>query len=294
MKSLHDFISRTVPAYYRWHKHPLAGTAHWALFVAIGCALTANLLFAVNSYAQTVDGTTAEESTISTEQVVNTDISANAENVTTESAEVSTTNPVSTTTATQIDQTEATTTDVVASVVVSDATSTDIIATTTETNASSTETSAPSPIVGGITSEHAAPSNVGTTDNIVTTPGAASTTETKDKTIAKIDDVVPKLLPKIISLNDGLIVPSGSRETDYISYPIFVITKENIEINSSPAGIACGTTCSHKFIFGTKVVLTATQDDAQSTLVWKGCESVSGKSCTVTASNTRIVTVTTR
>jgi hypothetical protein len=59
MKRLHDFLARKIPAYYHWHKHPIAGTTHWALFIVISCVLTSNLLFVVNSYAQTVDNADA-------------------------------------------------------------------------------------------------------------------------------------------------------------------------------------------------------------------------------------------
>ncbi|MDD5164998.1 MAG: hypothetical protein PHG25_00440 [Candidatus Pacebacteria bacterium] len=288
MKSLHDFLSRTVPAYYSWHKHPLAGTTHWVSFMAISCVLTANLLFAVNSYAQTVDGnaSTTEDNTIVTEQTTDNSPLINTESTSTVAVPAETID--------QASSTQTNTTDTAVSVVVPAATSTDSVATTTDTNTSSTETPVPSPIIGGITSEHTASSSSVTTENVAINPDVASTTKTEDKIIAKIDDVVPKVLPKIISLNDGLVVPSGSKETEYVTYPIFVFTKENIEINSNPTGISCGAICSHKFTFGTKVILTATQDDAQSILIWKGCESMSGKSCVVTASNSRMVTVTTR
>ncbi len=144
MKMLHDLFSRTIPAYYRWHKHPLAGTTHWALFVAISCAFATNLLFAINSYAQTVDETAS-----TTEEII----------VDSADASASTTDFIA---QTQIDDTGTTTTEVIVPVAVSDATSTDIastsdsVATTSDqvTQGSGSSAQGPEPIsVSSISSD---------------------------------------------------------------------------------------------------------------------------------------------
>jgi probable HAF family extracellular repeat protein len=53
-------------------------------------------------------------------------------------------------------------------------------------------------------------------------------------------------------------------------------------VTSSPAGIACGDTCSYTFPEGTVVTLTATADSGSTFQSWTGCATTSGATCTVT------------
>jgi alpha-tubulin suppressor-like RCC1 family protein len=61
-------------------------------------------------------------------------------------------------------------------------------------------------------------------------------------------------------------------------------------VTSSPAGIACGPTCTASFVSDSQVTLTATAGVDSIFTGWTGCDSVSGATCTVTMSNARSVT----
>jgi len=61
---------------------------------------------------------------------------------------------------------------------------------------------------------------------------------------------------------------------------------------SSPAGIACGATCSAQFDDGTSVTVTATPDANNVFSGWTGCDSASGTNCTVDMTSDRTVTAT--
>jgi hypothetical protein len=62
-------------------------------------------------------------------------------------------------------------------------------------------------------------------------------------------------------------------------------------VTSSPSGINCGGTCSAAFNKGSPVTLTATPTGLLSIFVgWSGCDSVSGRTCTVSMSGTKTVT----
>jgi hypothetical protein len=63
-------------------------------------------------------------------------------------------------------------------------------------------------------------------------------------------------------------------------------------ITSSPAGITCGTICAAQFTTGTTVTLTAAPTAPSTTVVWGGCDSVSGTACTVFLQFNRTVTAT--
>jgi PASTA domain-containing protein/List-Bact-rpt repeat protein len=52
-------------------------------------------------------------------------------------------------------------------------------------------------------------------------------------------------------------------------------------VSSSPAGLSCGSSCSHAFTYGTAVTLTATADARSSFAGWSGDCSGSG-TCTLT------------
>jgi uncharacterized delta-60 repeat protein len=60
-------------------------------------------------------------------------------------------------------------------------------------------------------------------------------------------------------------------------------------VNSSPAGISCGSTCAHAFRHGTAVKLTATPSPGSSFLGWSGACSGTG-TCTLTMSANRAAT----
>jgi alpha-tubulin suppressor-like RCC1 family protein len=61
-------------------------------------------------------------------------------------------------------------------------------------------------------------------------------------------------------------------------------------VTSSPAGIACGQTCTGSFTGGSQVTLTGVANTDSTFTGWTGCDSVSGATCTVAMNNTRSVT----
>ncbi|MBX3274433.1 MAG: InlB B-repeat-containing protein [Sandaracinaceae bacterium] len=64
-------------------------------------------------------------------------------------------------------------------------------------------------------------------------------------------------------------------------------------VTSSPAGIACGTTCDAAFAHGTLVTLTAAEDVATSTFAgWTGACAGASRSCAVSMTEARSVTAT--
>ncbi len=63
------------------------------------------------------------------------------------------------------------------------------------------------------------------------------------------------------------------------------VTKAGIghgTVTSSPAGIACGTTCSSQFVINTTVTLTASPALGSLFTGWSGCDAVADDKCTVT------------
>jgi hypothetical protein len=65
----------------------------------------------------------------------------------------------------------------------------------------------------------------------------------------------------------------------------------NGTVTSSPSGINCGGTCSAAFNSGSTVILTATPTGLLSLFSgWSGCDSVSGRTCTVAMSAAKTVT----
>ncbi len=62
--------------------------------------------------------------------------------------------------------------------------------------------------------------------------------------------------------------------------------------SSSPAGIACGATCTASFLEGTSVTLTAAPGLHTLPAQWAGCDSVEAGKCTVRMSAARTVTAT--
>jgi hypothetical protein len=66
-------------------------------------------------------------------------------------------------------------------------------------------------------------------------------------------------------------------------------------VSSSPAGIACGSTCSHEYDFGASVALTGTPTPGSHTsaVKWAGCDSVNGANeCIVAMAAVKSVTAT--
>jgi hypothetical protein len=63
-------------------------------------------------------------------------------------------------------------------------------------------------------------------------------------------------------------------------------------IESTPAGIACGATCSAPFAHGQSIVLSAAPDSKSQPVQWSGCESTVAGKCTVTMGSAREVTAT--
>jgi len=61
-------------------------------------------------------------------------------------------------------------------------------------------------------------------------------------------------------------------------------------VKSSPAGIACGPTCSADFNGGTVVTLTATPGFLSIFTGWEGCDATNGTTCTVTMNAQKTVT----
>jgi GH25 family lysozyme M1 (1,4-beta-N-acetylmuramidase) len=62
-------------------------------------------------------------------------------------------------------------------------------------------------------------------------------------------------------------------------------------VSSSPAGIACASTCSHAFPAGSSISLTATPDGASEFDTWSGdCAGLDAHACTVTLDQPRSVT----
>ena len=75
-------------------------------------------------------------------------------------------------------------------------------------------------------------------------------------------------------------------------FTLAVQTDGTGDVVSSPAGIDCGSTCSHAYTIGTKVTLTAQPADAWAFDTWAGDCSGSGAklNCTVTLSGDKAVT----
>jgi hypothetical protein len=63
-------------------------------------------------------------------------------------------------------------------------------------------------------------------------------------------------------------------------------------VSSTPAGIDCGSTCSHAFTFGTVVTLTATADASSDFAGWAGSGCTGTGDCQVTMDAARSVTAT--
>ena len=63
-------------------------------------------------------------------------------------------------------------------------------------------------------------------------------------------------------------------------------------VTSSPAGINCGSTCTHDFAHGTAVTLTADDASGSTFTGWAGCDSSNGTTCQVSMTNDKTVTAT--
>jgi hypothetical protein len=60
-------------------------------------------------------------------------------------------------------------------------------------------------------------------------------------------------------------------------------------VTSGPAGVDCGATCSATYDSATTVTLTATPDSGSVVRGWRGCDTVSGATCTVTLNASRLI-----
>ncbi len=98
--------------------------------------------------------------------------------------------------------------------------------------------------------------------------------------------------------NKCLVTMSGAKsvKATFDSKPQLTVTKAGTgaslaSVTSSPAGIACGATCSALFNNGTPVTLTGTPGAHTEAAQWTGCTSVNGENkCEVTMSAARLVT----
>jgi hypothetical protein len=75
-------------------------------------------------------------------------------------------------------------------------------------------------------------------------------------------------------------------------YNLTVTKSGSGKVTSTPAGINCGTTCKAHFDSGKSVTLTPTATSTSTFGAWKGCTTVSGKSCIVKMSADRSVSAT--
>jgi hypothetical protein len=62
-------------------------------------------------------------------------------------------------------------------------------------------------------------------------------------------------------------------------------------VSSNPPGIAgCRSTCAHSFDDGTDITLSAAPDQGSSQIIWDGCDTASGDTCTIHLTADRAVT----
>ena len=75
-------------------------------------------------------------------------------------------------------------------------------------------------------------------------------------------------------------------------FPLTVVKTGAITgtVSSSPAGINCGSTCTASFASNAVVTLTASPTLPVSSVTWTGCDSSSGRTCTVATGRARSVT----
>src|SRR6266571_3586817 len=86
---------------------------------------------------------------------------------------------------------------------------------------------------------------------------------------------------------------SGSATLTVVGRPTLSVVRQGAgsgTVTSSPAGINCGATCSASYDSGTVVTLTATPAGDSTFTGWSGCDTVSGSTCSVTMSGSRVVT----
>ena len=79
-------------------------------------------------------------------------------------------------------------------------------------------------------------------------------------------------------------------------YPVFLLSGHTVVttgpgvVASSPSSIYCGADCTASFDEGAMVTLTATPYFLSVFEGWRGCDTVSGATCTVTVTAARSVT----
>ena len=86
---------------------------------------------------------------------------------------------------------------------------------------------------------------------------------------------------------------TGTSTTAFIVRVTLTVAKTGVfrgTVTSTPAGIACGSTCAADFNSGTVVTLTPTPAFLSLFSGWSGCDSVSGTTCRVTMNANKSVT----
>ncbi len=77
-----------------------------------------------------------------------------------------------------------------------------------------------------------------------------------------------------------------------LGLPLSVTKVGNGTVTSGDGYINCGSTCSHTYLSGTVVTLTATPDQGWAFTNWSGCDQSNSNVCTVTMNSARNVTAT--
>ena len=75
-------------------------------------------------------------------------------------------------------------------------------------------------------------------------------------------------------------------------FTLSVVKNGSGTVTSGDGDINCGGTCSHTYVNGTLVTLTASPDQGWAFTNWSGCDNVNGNVCTVTMNSAREVTAT--
>jgi hypothetical protein len=92
-----------------------------------------------------------------------------------------------------------------------------------------------------------------------------------------------------VTMNAAALVTAGFNRQRFT----LTVSKSRLgkgTVTSSPSGIACGADCSESYITGTNVTLRAKPSLGSLFTGWRGCDAVSGASCTVTLERERSVT----
>ncbi|HEX9890480.1 MAG TPA: hypothetical protein VGB28_00260 [Actinomycetota bacterium] len=91
----------------------------------------------------------------------------------------------------------------------------------------------------------------------------------------------------VITVNATFDLEAGTRE--------LTVTRDGAgsgTVTSDPAGITCGSDCTHRYLEGATVVLTAAASAGSTLQAWAGCDSTLGATCTVAMGTDRTVLAT--